>query len=680
MAEILNIETPDFHLVYGLTDTFVEICTALPRESHKLIHTAIYDCLKVWFDEIEDRELRAYLIDIFTQIGLTARIQDFLEFTPLFIEKYAKNYSELPLSRKAINRLVDLNTYCLQAMKDEKGRLYERYIGAQLGICERLKMQCPQFPALVAHFLVQAEASSTLDLTLVHKTRLELTQHYPPLGQYLRHGTEILSPRLQSKPPSFVLTVWIGMADNFQNLVLTLSQRLGMLATLVEKEEHSLQTSLFGAVKYFIAANILRGGVQINYPSVCKTVQDFAEFYNSTTGNQNISAPINDNVRGLLAQDVGFAFVGNYLMGGVQYGVPYEVLQLAKDFWEDIKKEMQQDKKDKRKAIYGPDANRPLELEIIDDLKQGFFEKRVTDFLQEAEVMAYCKEQKIPGFKGIDGDGNCFFRAVLASLGENEDEHLALRLAAIAYIQKHRDYFIKTYGDELYINEKSLTLDGYLLEMMQDKCWGDGAIIEATALCKNIKIDMIQLTKNKASQIETEGRFSAVGSNDANTILLLRVNNNHYHATVSQKQLALRDKHSVSNGKERSEDSPSNNTRYSDLLRNSPLYGAPPQEKKEKNKWECLWEEIEVKEKPEGILFKINIDALSNENLITIQEIAKGKFGQQSRSKPFVVTYDSTEEGDVSRITFKNKDAARNFLKELNKAALGPAEASRPKA
>lgn len=41
--------------------------------------------------------------------------------------------------------------------------------------------------------------------------------------------------------------------------------------------------------------------------------------------------------------------------------------------------------------------------------------------LKSSQVLRYCTDQGIEGFKKIEGDGNCFFRAVLSACGKNED-------------------------------------------------------------------------------------------------------------------------------------------------------------------------------------------------------------------------------------------------------------------
>jgi len=51
-------------------------------------------------------------------------------------------------------------------------------------------------------------------------------------------------------------------------------------------------------------------------------------------------------------------------------------------------------------------------------------------------------------------------------------------------------------------------------------------------LMLNIQIDVMDMVRNEQGELATEGRFTAVAIPDApRTILLLRVNENHYHAT-----------------------------------------------------------------------------------------------------------------------------------------------------
>ena len=57
-------------------------------------------------------------------------------------------------------------------------------------------------------------------------------------------------------------------------------------------------------------------------------------------------------------------------------------------------------------------------------------------------------------------------------------------------------------------------------------------IIQAVGLVLNINIDILELTRGAEEGVHTTGRFTGVGVlNAEHTILVLRVNNNHYHAT-----------------------------------------------------------------------------------------------------------------------------------------------------
>lgn len=64
--------------------------------------------------------------------------------------------------------------------------------------------------------------------------------------------------------------------------------------------------------------------------------------------------------------------------------------------------------------------------------------------------------------------------------------------------------------------------------MEQPTQWAEGPIIDATALLLNITIDIVELEK-KEGAIVTSGRFTASEvKNSAGTILITRVNQNHY--------------------------------------------------------------------------------------------------------------------------------------------------------
>ena len=54
-------------------------------------------------------------------------------------------------------------------------------------------------------------------------------------------------------------------------------------------------------------------------------------------------------------------------------------------------------------------------------------------------------------------------------------------------------------------------------------------------LMLNIQIDVMDMVRNEQGELATEGRFTAAATSNADrTILLLRVNDNHYHATGCQ--------------------------------------------------------------------------------------------------------------------------------------------------
>ncbi len=153
-----------------------------------------------------------------------------------------------------------------------------------------------------------------------------------------------------------------------------------------------------------------------------------------------------------------------------------------------------------------------------------------SQILMPTEVKNFCLKQNILGFTPIEGDGNCFFRAVLSARGEPPENHIILRLKAISYMMCNADKF-----KHIFSNDKSLgTLEEYIGKMSQQGVWADGPIIEATALCLNCKIDLIDLKKGESGNIKPPTKFTVSSPESAiDDILLLRVNDNHYHATAN---------------------------------------------------------------------------------------------------------------------------------------------------
>jgi hypothetical protein len=73
------------------------------------------------------------------------------------------------------------------------------------------------------------------------------------------------------------------------------------------------------------------------------------------------------------------------------------------------------------------------------------------------------------------------------------------------------------------------SLEDYLHRMSQPTQWAEGAIIDATALLLNITINVIELEKHQ-NEITTSEHFSASElESPEGQIILLRVNQNHYH-------------------------------------------------------------------------------------------------------------------------------------------------------
>jgi hypothetical protein len=123
-------------------------------------------------------------------------------------------------------------------------------------------------------------------------------------------------------------------------------------------------------------------------------------------------------------------------------------------------------------------------------------------------------------------------------MGDDEDQHAQLRARAIEFMKSNQGIFTD------YFSEDSEPFDTYIQRMAKVGAWAEETIIQATGLVLNVTIDIIQLRKN-AKCIETEGRFTATEVTDANNgerigrILLLRVNNNHYHVGSPLEQSIL---------------------------------------------------------------------------------------------------------------------------------------------
>ena len=82
----------------------------------------------------------------------------------------------------------------------------------------------------------------------------------------------------------------------------------------------------------------------------------------------------------------------------------------------------------------------------------------------------------------VEGDGNCFFRAIACALdqvGLESTTHLSLRKKAVKYLLNHAD-LLNNHPPE------HETSNAYLLRMSCDKEWAEGSVIEAMALALNV--------------------------------------------------------------------------------------------------------------------------------------------------------------------------------------------------
>ncbi len=148
------------------------------------------------------------------------------------------------------------------------------------------------------------------------------------------------------------------------------------------------------------------------------------------------------------------------------------------------------------------------------------------DIVSIKDVDDFCKKEQIPDFVPIIPDGNCFFRSVLAGQGSSPDKHAELRTQVIKYIRQNQRLFEHALPPEFHCFED------YIHEISREGAWADGLIIEATVLCLDLPIHIIDLQKNDNAETEVVGNFtcSKDSENASGTVYLIRVNDNHYHS------------------------------------------------------------------------------------------------------------------------------------------------------
>jgi hypothetical protein len=121
----------------------------------------------------------------------------------------------------------------------------------------------------------------------------------------------------------------------------------------------------------------------------------------------------------------------------------------------------------------------------------------------------------------VDGDGNCFFRAVLVSMGQSPAHHTMLRQAAVKFL-----------NDQVAYNLIDIThfLDGesvnaWSMRMLRDGEWCDHAAVHAVSLMLGRPIMLVT----------PEGSFCAGGTLTPNDlpIYLSYIPNLHYDGTTT---------------------------------------------------------------------------------------------------------------------------------------------------
>lgn len=109
-----------------------------------------------------------------------------------------------------------------------------------------------------------------------------------------------------------------------------------------------------------------------------------------------------------------------------------------------------------------------------------------------------------------------------------------LRERAVRYISRQdQDFVDVAFAITRHGTEEIVSIQEYLGYMGRPASYAEGPIIEATGMVLECQIDLIELVPGVHGEAETtQGRFRAAAVQDLlHTILLLRVNNNHYHAT-----------------------------------------------------------------------------------------------------------------------------------------------------
>ncbi|NNM59151.1 MAG: hypothetical protein HKM04_04990 [Legionellales bacterium] len=145
--------------------------------------------------------------------------------------------------------------------------------------------------------------------------------------------------------------------------------------------------------------------------------------------------------------------------------------------------------------------------------------------ISDQETKFFFLTNQVKGFEAIPRDGNCFFRAVLASLGENQEEHTELRAQAINYMVANAENLV------FYFDNDYEKLTQYITEMAATDAWAGDIILNVVANIKNCRIVIQDLKKEAGEIVPIYQPIVPIADGYWNKeITLVRVNNNHYHA------------------------------------------------------------------------------------------------------------------------------------------------------
>ncbi len=170
----------------------------------------------------------------------------------------------------------------------------------------------------------------------------------------------------------------------------------------------------------------------------------------------------------------------------------------------------------------------PQALQMIEPgaqfkIQDNSFVFPMASYITDEEAKLFCLTNQLSGFEAIAKDGNCFFRAVLVALSENQEDHLDLRAAAIEHITLNSEKFL-----EFFANIDALT--DYIEKMASPDAWAEDIILNVVAKLKKCKINIQDLTKENGEILLNSFVITSPDEEHfEKEITLIRVNNNHYH-------------------------------------------------------------------------------------------------------------------------------------------------------